>query len=115
MNWLDIENTAEKWENTVLISIGFYFEGRPIFSEYEYRCHSNTALDKIVVNCKNLGDLPHKKIKRPEEATKDCYNSFQVTKGFTEIECMYILFVNFCVNIPSVCCVLGNKLSSTFP
>ena len=84
MNWLEIENTAVKWENTVLISTVLYLEGRPFFSRYQYEyCKSNTTLDKIVVNCFNAFDLPYKKNKRPEEATIDCFDSFEVRKSFT--------------------------------
>ena len=56
-------------------------EGKTFFSNYEYRCRSNTTLDKIVVNCINENDLPYKKTKRPEEATIDCFDSFEVTKS----------------------------------
>ena len=80
MNWLDIENNAVKWENTVLIFTDLLLEGGPIFSYTSYQCHSNTTLDKIVVSCINTTDFPYKKFKRPEETTIDCYYSFEVIK-----------------------------------
>ena len=91
--WVDIYHTNELirhwkyWRKMRKYSLNFYsvvLRRKTFFSRYEYQyCESNTILDKIVVNCINESDLPYKKNKRPEEATIDCFDSFEVTKIFT--------------------------------
>ena len=65
-----------------VISTGLYLEGRPIFSQYQYLCESNTIGDKVVVNCTGKADQNYEIIQRADDATVDCFAPYQVTKSF---------------------------------